>query len=176
MSLMGGSKLSEKRRRVARDVDPLKHRRVRDAGGRLGTITMSYNGGTGGRVHWDDLEKPWHNERVDDLDALTMLDAPEIAVPVIVRKVLFRGHKDQVAEYVAALRPLSEEAVARGASRYVEFDPQPAAYRRWRVIYQGAPMTPEQVSETPDQYPGAERLRKIARDNNAYEEPDSYGW
>lgn len=170
-------------RRVSRDKDPLKHRRVRNEDGRTGTITDSHashrtgdDPKTVGRVHWDDMEKPWSCERVEDLNALEVLDAPEIALPVFVRKVLFRGRKDQVAEYVAALGPLDIEAEAQGARRYVEFDPQPAAYRRWRVVYQGPALDAERVAATPDRAPGAERLCKEYRDMAYDHDEPSYGY
>lgn len=177
-------------RSVARDKDPLKHRRVRHReSGRVGTLesaARSYHllsgkpSGAQAFVRFDDGEcYPGSNyirgERLP-LDELELLDPPPITAPVRVRKVLFRGRKEQVAERWAALGPLTEEQIAQGCERYVEFDPQPMAYRRWRIVHVGPPLEQQRVDETPDQYPRAENLRRLAREAGAYEEPDGYGY
>lgn len=169
--------------RVSRDKDPLKHRRVRhretDRLGFIQSSSPSYHGFTrpipaNAYVEFDDGERPyggnWIKAEKVPLDELELLDPAPITSPVYVRKVLFRGHKEQVAEYFARLTPLDEDAVASGVRRFIEFDPQPMAYCRWRVVHVGPPMDPAQVAETPDQYPGAAHLRKLAKDA-AYDTP-----
>lgn len=162
-----------------RDSQPLKHRRVRHDDGREGVIVHAWPDCCLGdrkfqnvSVHFDgDMsDGPYSYPRTTRCYAsdLTLLDAPEIAAPVYVRRVLFRGHKEQVAEKWQTLAPLSDDQVSSGARRYVEFDPQPAAYRRWRIVYVGPPMDPAEAAEAPDTHPAAERIRRNARDSACF--------
>lgn len=168
---IGGVKLRS--HELKRDPNPLQWRRVRHREtGRMGNVDRAWlvnhgrlNGDNGPQasVHWDDLENSWSTERVS-LDDVEVLDAPPITVPVFVRKVLYRGHKEQVAEWLAAHQELPGDAVEAGARRYVEFDPNGMSYQRWRVVYCGPPMDQEKVDTLPDQAPGAEKRRSDAHD------------
>lgn len=169
-------------RRVSRDREPLRWRRVRHIEtGREGHIQNAY-----GETHymdarirpsrawivWDDapVKNGWRAAVETELSEVELIDPPAIESARI-RKVLFRGHKEQVAERMRMLGPVPE-----GSERYVEYDPQPMSYRRWRIVYVGPPLTAEAIAEIPDQFPGAARLRQQAKDAQDYGEPDGYGY
>lgn len=169
---------------LKRDPNPLQWRRVRHReSGRMGRIEHAWLRrhtvrGTDDRpqaaIRWDDLIG-FAPERVA-LDELEVLDAPSITVPVFVRKVIYRGHKEQVAEWLAAREPLSADLVEAGGRRYVEFDPNGMSYQRWRVIYMGPQLDQDKVDRTPDQAPGAADRRSAARDAQWDDDPSSGGW
>jgi hypothetical protein len=169
-------------RRISRDREPLKWRRIRHLeSGREGYIEQAW-GETHGymsnkvkppraEVVWDGTEPQyggWRRSVKVDLSEIEILDPPALESARI-RKVLFRGHKEQVAERMRMLGPAPESC-----ERFIEFDPQPMAYRRWRIVHIGPPLTAEALSEIPDQYKGAAALRKAAKDNG-YEDPDPIG-
>lgn len=171
-------------RSVSRDPSPLKWRRVRHIeSGREGYIDytrINQHSIFGGQpvpdsadVVWDDAPRPngWARPERVEFTELEFTEPTPITAPVRVRKVLYRGHKAQVAERWATFADVPE-----GCERFIEFDPQPMAYRRWRIVQIGVPLDAETVAETPDQHPRSEHLRRVAKENVDYGEPDGYGY
>lgn len=171
-------------RRVSRDRNPLQWRRVKHLrSGRVGYIGLacgtSNNLIEGAKqppyafVVWDDapVDNGWKRPEKVEFGALDILEPEPIAAPVRVRKVLFRGHKEQVAERMRMLPPPPE-----GTERYIEFDPQPMSYRRWRIVYIGPPLPAEKVADTPDQYRHAASLRAAAKDAADYSSDGDCGF
>lgn len=176
------------RHRRSKMGDPLRHRRVRLDDGREGTITRASH-----RQHGTDEgvfigvtldEKKWYEWKpgrgywtnatwTGDLAAVELLDPPALYASVRIRRVMYRGTKEQITQRWADLPPLSDEKRVEGYDRYVEFQPDVAAYRRWRIVSIGPPLEQEKVDGLT-----SESLRAASeRRSREYEEPEpSYGW
>lgn len=144
----------------------LKDRRVRHADGREGAIVrMDRRWGPGenpdlAAVRWDGLSRSaWFRADIPAAE-LTLLDPPPLTVTVHTRRALYRGTKEQVAERLAAMPPLSHEARAAGVERYVEFTNTAVGEKRWRIVEVGPAWSDDDVASTPSEAPGSERLRR----------------
>lgn len=186
------------RRKRSRMGDPLRGRRVRLEDGREGTVSRAgfTHHGRGSEAYREDVfigvildEKKritygkdeskgyWTNATwTGDLSAVELLDPPLLATPVRVRRVLARGGKEQIAERWAALQPLTDEQREAGYDRYVEFQPDVAAYRRWRIVSISPPMEQEKVDALPSEHPRAVAERSNRADSSYDEGPASYGF
>lgn len=144
----------------------LKDRRVRHADGREGAIVrMDTRWGPGDRpqlaaVRWDGLSRrAWFRADVP-AEELELLDPPAIAAPVRTRRALYRGTKEQVAERLAAMPPLSDDACAAGVERYVEFTNSAVSEKRWRIVEIGPAWSADDIASTPSEAPRSGELRR----------------
>lgn len=176
------------RRKRSRMGDPLRGRRIRLEDGSEGRIDRASHTQHGpsenvfigvtldekffrewkpGHGYW--LHKTWTGHLSD----VTLLAAPQIAAPVRVRHVMRRGTKEQIAQVWATLPPLTDEQREAGFDRYIEFQPDVASYRRWRIVSVAPPLEQQQVDALPSEHPRAVNERS----SRQYEEPEpSYGW
>jgi hypothetical protein len=165
----------------------LERRRVRHDDGRQGVIegVQRYMGEYTAEswivnVRWDRIDIERGSVRWERCSAteLTLLAVPEVlpmGEELHVRKVLFRGSKEQVIEVMRDLRPLDEEKVVAGFVRYAELDAASSSDRRWRVVVVGPDIAGE-IRGLSDEAPNAAKRRKDAYDSLFPDGPYAGSW